>query len=177
MWSHRRTILGSLFSEQILKEPVFSYCKEHFKGDLLCPFLQYVIQVSGVPRICLWSFSSKYLAYHILYHFENAYFEWKQTPCCFHACLFKCKWAAAPRPLFQKRAVFLQLRYSAINMFDFDYHVCHAEIILNFWYTVFWAHTSEAYAQKASVVVLDFIIVRQGQGRKNSVIIYYYPSF
>ncbi len=28
--------------------------------------------------MCLWSFSSKYPTDNLLYHFENAYFEWKQ---------------------------------------------------------------------------------------------------
>ncbi len=82
--------------------------KPQFKGHLLFPFLQDVIQVSGVPRMCLWSFSSKYPTKHLLYHFEYAYFEWKQKR-CFRACLFKCKWAAAPHPLFQNRVVPLQL--------------------------------------------------------------------
>ncbi len=60
------------------------------------PLFQYVVQVSGVPRMCLLSISSTYLTDHLLYHFENAYFEWKQKNSDFHACFFKSKWAAAP---------------------------------------------------------------------------------
>ncbi len=32
----------------------------HFKGHQLCPFLQDVILVLGVPRMCRWSFSPKF---------------------------------------------------------------------------------------------------------------------
>ncbi len=35
---------------------------------------------------------------HLLYYFENAYFEWKQKHTDFRACFFKSKWAAAPAP-------------------------------------------------------------------------------
>ncbi len=77
--------------------------------------------------------------------------------------LFSCKWAAVTRPLFQYRAVALQLivylRYSAQkNMLGFHYYVYRTEIMhfkqyyWNFWYTVSWAHTSEARAQKVSVI-------------------------
>ncbi len=47
------------------------------KGTYFSPFLQDVI-VSGVPRMYLWSFSSKYPTDHLLHRFENAYFELKQ---------------------------------------------------------------------------------------------------
>jgi len=36
------------------------------KGRLLCPFLQDVLLVSGVPRMYLWSFSSKYPTVNLL---------------------------------------------------------------------------------------------------------------
>ncbi len=51
---------------------------------------------------------------------------------CFRACLFKCKWAATPRPLFQSRAVPLQLTSDTLpkkTLFCFDYHVFRAEIM------------------------------------------------
>ncbi len=46
----------------------------------------------------------------------------------FRVCLFKCKWAGAPRPLFQYRTMPLQLvpHISAKkkqHLFGFDYHV------------------------------------------------------
>ncbi len=59
------------------------------KGDLLfCLFLQYVIYVSSVPRMCLWSFSSKYPTDNLIYH-EIPYFEWKQkhVSLCLHVSL------------------------------------------------------------------------------------------
>ncbi len=40
--------------------------KMPIKGHLLCPFLQDVILVLGVPRMCLWSFSPKYPADYLL---------------------------------------------------------------------------------------------------------------
>ncbi len=79
------------------------------KGDLLCPVLHYGIYISGVLIMCQWSFSLKYPTDHLLYNLENVYFEWKQEHGCFRACLFKCKWADAPRPLFQDRTMPLQL--------------------------------------------------------------------
>ncbi len=49
---------------------------------------------------------------------------------CFRACLFKCKWAAAaPRPLFQNRAVPLQLGAAKNICYGSDYHVYRAEIM------------------------------------------------
>jgi len=59
--------------------------------------------------MCLWSFSSKYPTDHLLYHVVNAHFWVEGKTCCFCACIFKCKWAAAPLPTFQKRAEPLQL--------------------------------------------------------------------
>ncbi len=56
--------------------------------------------------ICNISLSSKYPTDHLLYDFENAYFEWKQKHCVFvHVSLMSC----CPLPLFQNRAVPLQL--------------------------------------------------------------------
>ncbi len=44
----------------------------------------YNIYASGVPsEVCLWSFSWKYPTDNLLYHFENAYFEWKQKRAIF----------------------------------------------------------------------------------------------
>ncbi len=40
--------------------------KSWIKGHLLCPFLQDVILILGVPRMCLWSFSPKYPTDHLL---------------------------------------------------------------------------------------------------------------
>ncbi len=77
---------------------------------------------------------------------------------CFHACLFKCKWAAAPSSLFQNRTVPYILCQKK-HQFGFDNHVYLIEIInfkaisvyLNIWNTVFWVHASEARAQKDAV--------------------------
>ncbi len=52
------------------------------KGTYYAP-LQDVIKTSGVPRMCLWNFCSKYPTGHLLSHFENACFEWKQKRCVF----------------------------------------------------------------------------------------------
>ncbi len=52
------------------------------KETYVAPFLQYVIYVSCVLRMWL-SFSSKYPTDHVLYNFENAYFEWKQKHAVF----------------------------------------------------------------------------------------------
>jgi len=79
--------------------------------------------------------------------------------CCFCACLFKCKWAAAPRPFSRLRLCLYNsyFRYSAKQkqLFGVDYDVYHAEIMClisyKFRYKVFWVHTSEAHAQKAAV--------------------------
>ncbi len=53
----------------------------------------------GCPQNVFVKFPLKISRIILLYHFENAYFEWKQKH-RFHACLFKCKWAAAPPPPF-----------------------------------------------------------------------------
>ncbi len=98
-----------------------------------------------------------------LISFSKCLFWMEAETCCFCACLFKCKWAAAPRPLFQNRTMqlvtySLYFRYSAKN-------ICLVLIImsialkpivlnhisLNFWYRVFWVHTSEARTQKAAI--------------------------
>ncbi len=110
--------------------------------------------------MCLWSFSSKYLTDHLLYIFENAYSEWKQKHTVFVHVSLNANELLLPAP-FSSIGLCLYssyLRYSAKkNMFGFDYHVYRAEIMhfkpcyLNFWYTVSWAHTSEARAQKAAV--------------------------
>ncbi len=47
-------------SEGRLRDNVIYYCIS-INGDLLCFFLQDVILVSDVPRVCMWSFSSNYL--------------------------------------------------------------------------------------------------------------------
>ncbi len=47
----------------------------------------------------------------------------------FQACLFKCKWAAAPRPLFQNKAAPLQLIPAKNICFGSYYHVYCAEIM------------------------------------------------
>ncbi len=130
-----------------------------FKGDLLCPFLQDVISVSGLPRMCLWSFSSKYPTDHLLYHFENAYFEWKQKQAVFMHVSLNANELLLLAP-FSRIGLCLYLRYCAKkHLFGFDYHAYRTEIMcfnshisLNLWYTVFWAHTSETCAQKVAVI-------------------------
>ncbi len=77
--------------------------------------------------------------------------------CRIRACLFKCKWAAAPHPLFQNRAAPLQLVPAKNICFGSDIMLITLKscvlnhISLNFWYMVFWVHTSEAHVQKAAV--------------------------
>ncbi len=76
----------------------------------------------------------------------------------FHACLFKCKWAAAPRPLFQNRALLYSsyLGYSAKNIslvliimsIGLKSGVLKPDHFTFLIYTVFWAHTS---GQRAAV--------------------------
>ncbi len=107
-----------------------------------------VIRISGVPRMCLWNFSSKYPTDHLLCHFEYACFEWKQKqlffPC---ASTFKCKWAAAPFSITGLCLYSLYFKYSDKKHLK----TCVlSHISLNFWYMFFWAQTSEA--QKAAVI-------------------------
>ncbi len=88
------------------------------------PIFQYVIEVSGVPRMCLWSFSSKYPTDHLLYHFENAYFEWKQEDAVFvHVSLNENELLLLVP--FSRIVLWLYssfLRYSAKkHLFGFDY--------------------------------------------------------
>ncbi len=101
-------------------------------GDLLCPFLQDVIQVSGVPRMYLWSFSSKYPTDHLWHHFENAYFEWKHTQAVFVHVSLNANELLLPAPFYriELHLYSLYLRYSAKkHLFGFDYHVYRAEIM------------------------------------------------
>ncbi len=57
---------GSMATLNITSYPQVMSCQLVFKGHLLCPFLQDVILVLGVPRMCLWSFSPKYPTDHLL---------------------------------------------------------------------------------------------------------------
>ncbi len=55
-----------------------------FKWDIMPLFTIYNISPETyVPRMRQWGFSSKYPTYHLLYHFENVNFEWKQKPAVF----------------------------------------------------------------------------------------------
>ncbi len=74
---------------------------------------------------------------------------------CFCACIFKCKWAAAPRPLLQNRTEPLQLvpqifcPPKKISLVLIIMSIALKSCVLNhsswnFWYKAFWAHTSEA---------------------------------
>ncbi len=104
------------------------------------------IIVSGVPRMCLWRFSSKYPTDHLLWYLENAYF-----------------WMEAEKQFFlQNRAVPLQLvpqilcqknkKHLVLNIVSIMLKSCVLNhISLNFWYTIFWVHRSKACAQKAAV--------------------------
>ncbi len=69
------------------------------KGHILCPFLQDVILVLGVPRMCLWSFSPKYPTDNLLQQLENAIFGVCLKKSWFGAYRFKCKWAAYSHPV------------------------------------------------------------------------------
>ncbi len=101
----------------------------------------------------LWSQNNSQIIYYII-------LKMPILSACFSACLFKCKWTAAARPLFQNRAVPLQLIpqilcqktsvwfcLSCIMRWN---HVLN-HISLNIWNRVFWAHIFEARAQKAAV--------------------------
>ncbi len=51
---------------------------------------------------------------NLLWCNKKSLFWVEAETCCFCACLFKFKWAAAPRPFFQDRAVALQLTSDAL---------------------------------------------------------------
>ncbi len=93
----------------------------------------------------VWSFSSKYLTDQLLYHFENAYFELKQK----HCFTF---------PVFQNRAVLYSLFSDTLLKTSVRLSCILNHISINFWYMVFWVHTSEAHAQRASVTCQVFFM-------------------
>ncbi len=79
-----------------------------FNRGLLCPFLQNVIYVSGVPRMCL-KFQLKIPHISFIISFWKCLFWVEAETRSFCTCIFKCKWAAASRTLFLNSAVPLQL--------------------------------------------------------------------
>ncbi len=110
--------------------------------------------------MCLWSVSSKYPTDHLLFHFENAYFGWKQKHAVFMHFSLNANELLLPAPFSRIGLCLysLYVRYSAKNIclvliiMSIALKSCILNHIrLNFWYTVFWTHTSEARAQKAAV--------------------------
>ncbi len=112
------------------------------------------------PRMCLLSFSSKYPTDNLLHHFENAYFEWKQKHVVFMHVSLNANELLLPAPfpewdcaftagtsctLLKNTCLVLIIMYIALKSCILNH------ISLNLWYRVFWAHTSEAHAQKAAV--------------------------
>ncbi len=90
--------------------------------------------------------------------FWNAHFKWKQKYAVFislnaNELLLPATFSRIGQCLYSS-----YLRCSAKTKHAFDYHVSFWKLIcmhvkaihisLNFWYTVFWVHTSEQYAQK-----------------------------
>ncbi len=85
----------------------------------------YNIYASGVPsEVCLWSFSWKYPTDNLLYHFENAYFEWKQKRAVFmHVSL------NVNEMLFNDGCGFTDTLLKKKHLFGFDYHIYCAKIM------------------------------------------------
>ncbi len=110
--------------------------------------------------MCLWNFNSKYPTDHLLYHFENAYFEWKQKNAVFVHVSLNANELLLPAPFSRIELCLYSwyLRYSARNIclvliiISIALKSCVLNhISLNFWYMAFWAHIFEARAQKAAV--------------------------
>ncbi len=131
------------------------------KESYLCLFLQYVIYVSlRCPQNVSEKFQLKISHRSFIISFWKCLFWVKAETHCFRACLFKCKWAAAPHPFSRIGPCVYSsyLGYSAKKHLFLFWLSCLSlkscilnHISLNLWYTVFWVHTSEANAQKAAV--------------------------
>ncbi len=103
---------------------------------------------------------SKYPTDNFLYHFENAYISWKQKHTVFVHVSLNATELLLSAPF--SRIVGAFTAWSSDTLAK---NICLVLIImsvllkscilnnfgLNFLYTVFWAHTSEARAQKAAV--------------------------
>ncbi len=85
------------------------------------------------PKNVSVKFQLKFLTEHLLYHLENAYFEWKHKHNVFVHVSLNVNEILLPAPFSRIGLCFyssLNLRYSAKkHLFGFDYHVYHAEII------------------------------------------------
>ncbi len=98
--------VGELF---LLNVTIYKTLETFIKGHLLCFFF-------AICNISLWcpqnvsvKFQLKIPHRSFIISFRKCLFRVEAESCYFRACLFKCKWAAAPRPLFQNRTVPLQL--------------------------------------------------------------------
>ncbi len=90
---------------------------ENVKGHLLCPFL-YMSQVSP-ECVCEVSAQNNPQINYIISFWKCLFWVEAETR-CFHACLFKCKWAALPAP-FSRTAHISDLCQK--HLFGFDNHV------------------------------------------------------
>ncbi len=94
--------------------------------------------------------------------FRKCWFWVEAETLSFRACLFKCKWAAAPRPLFSSYLPQIQWQK---HLFGFDYHVypvevmCFKAVSVLISDTVFWAHTSEFIALKMEKVMFSWYVL------------------
>ncbi len=72
------------------------------------------------------------IPHYLLYHFENAYFEWKQKHAVFMHVSLNANELLLPAPFFRIGLCLYSsyLRYSAKkHLFAFDYHLYRAEIM------------------------------------------------
>ncbi len=131
-----------------------------FKGVLFMP----IFTIRNISLRCLQNVSEKFqlkISHRsFIISFWKCLFWVKAETHCFRACLFKCKWAAAPHPFSRIGPCLYSsyLGYSAKKHLFLFWLSCLSlkscilnHISLNLWYTVFWVHTSEANAQKAAV--------------------------
>ncbi len=107
-----------------IKQTVCSVHLRRIKGTYYVPFYK-IYYKSQVSPECVCEMSAQSTP-QIIYciSFWKCLFWVEVETCCFHACLFKYKLPAASCPLFQNRAVLLQLYLRCLlkHLFGFDYH-------------------------------------------------------